>query len=231
MLRIIIFIIFVVGSVTGLAQNNLEGVYFSNENSACKVGITDNRFYYVESLPKWTNDTLADFEWKRVNEEFIRVYFPNISYDYNMKINTKIRQSYDSSIVDNCVIFRFSMNNTKNLDVSVSAKYKNEESVSYDFIYSNDNHEIVVPSPVSTFYFSISTPISNIQMHDSLGGYYGSNYFSSLHYEIKSAKINLVEVHIPFDYSYFEKYYTVGEFVRVHNDTLSWKGRTFVKSK
>lgn len=231
MLRNIICAILVICSGTGLAQNNLEGVYFNNENSACKVGITGNRFYYVESLPKWTNDTLADFKWKKVNEQFIKVYISDICYDYNMKKNTRIRQMHDSSLGEKRVVFRFYMNNTKSLDVILYATYKDEESKRYDFIYSNDNREIVVTSPVSTFYFSISTPISNIQMHDSLGGYYGSNYFSSLHYEIKSAKINLVEVHIPFDYSYFEKYYTVGEFVRVHNDTLSWKGRTFVKSK
>ncbi len=233
MLRIIICVIFVAVSATGLAQENFEGVYFCNENRACKVVITGDKFYYVESLPKWTNDTLADFYWKRVNDRFIKVYISDICYDYDMRRSTKTQQFYDSLLPQSHIRFRFFMNETKDLKVFLHIVEKDGKYISktYDFIYSNDNREIVVPKPGTKFSFTIEEHISNIQMHDSLGVYYGSNFFYRADEYIKSQNINLIEIHIPFDYSYFEKYYTVGEFVRVHNDTLTWKGRTFVKSE
>ena len=259
------FIIFIAPTIVQ-GQNSICGIYYNDKNHACKVNITNENFYYIESLPVWTNDTLADFEWRKVGNEFIEINSKCNIYEIlgNIIKASKIIQTYDSSLNTDCIKFRIILPKTKPVVLNIYRGHSDENRLkdahkeeirfpegaqlysgnkfreSIDSILNGNTSAYYIDSlysqeciyPKRMTYFNITIePIQYPILHDTVGMYYGYDLFDIAFDKKLDSNANSVEIFNPFDYSYFEKYYTDGEFVRVHNDTLTWKGRTFVKSK
>ena len=104
-------------------RDSICGTYYDDMNRTCRINITNDRFYYMESQPVWTGDTLADFEWERAGSQFIEIKYPYKLWGQNIMEATKIVQSYDSSINADSVKFRIVMPETKRMCISVSCGF------------------------------------------------------------------------------------------------------------
>ena len=226
-----ILILFWLFSLCAYNQKDFTGTYYDIRDNGYNVSITSNRFYYIEPNAGWCNDTLAECTWKRKNEQFIEIrsspdYF-NLPFE-----NMNVAVSIDSCISPDSIKMVFSIPYTKsNLNIRISGVY-DERGLYKRNIYSGSRCEFMLPKPNGRISYIGIEAIKDMREHDSDGKFYGffdfPVYFS---YNESWIGANYYEINIPLDNSYFEKYYIRKEFVRVHNDTLTWKGRTFVKLK
>ena len=112
--------------------------------------------------------------------------------------------------------------------IEYHAKNKIEE-----IIYPTDS--IVWISKKTDYFSYFIKPADTLpKMHDPIGLFYGVREFPNFGSDINDNIrffTNAIDIEVPLDDSYFERYYIEGEYVRVHNDTISWKGRSFVKKQ
>lgn len=229
MKKIIVFVSILFSVVKIEAQGNIYGVYNNETDSLCKIEISKDRFYYIESLPIWANDTLAECMWRRVSEQFIEIKYPYPSERYKILENTEKIQSWDTTrFMKKRIKFRFSIPYVvKPIRISVFNSENHNDSV--EFVYSESQNEVIFPNRMEKFDLAITQDGFNMPLHDKMGLFYGVGAYWDFENEIVP-DANLINIHIPLDDSFFEKYYILkGEFVRVNNDTITWKGRNFIK--
>ena len=206
-----------------------EGVYYDVKNNGYRISLTGNRFYYIEPNAGWANDTLAICKFDIVDEEFIYIKYPHLIYEASVILGTKIKSYRGFFWPRKNIRVRFSFPNTKTkLRIEYHAKNKIEE-----IIYPTDS--IVWISKKTDYFSYFIKPADTLpKMHDPIGLFYGVREFPNFGSDINDNIrffTNAIDIEVPLDDSYFERYYIEGEYVRVHNDTISWKGRSFVKKQ
>lgn len=220
--------------VSNNLHNTIKGLYHDINNSMNKVLITDDRFYYMESEAGWSNDTLAVCSWIQIDDQFIEIKLTENYADLPFK-NMNVSTAVDSCLSADSIRFVFSIPYTKSeLNIVISGTQKGfSKQVIEMIVYSKDKSEFVFPNNWAHIDYIQITPRENKKEHASFGRFYGLSEFTVyFRKDVITQNINVCIINIPLHNSYFEKYYIKNcEYVRVHNDTISWKGRTFVKRK
>lgn len=217
--------------------SDIIGAYHNVDNKEYKIFITDDRFYYLESNASWSNDTLAECIWTRINDQFIEIKSVE-DYTYTLFSNMDFTISVDSCVKTDSIKFVFSIPYTKSdLKIVIAGLYREKFRYSLTnkrekFIYSQNNRVFMISNDLVRIEYILISPCDAVKEHDSYGRFYGIPNFVFFCDDKIPPHINDIRINIPLDNSYFEKYYIKNsEFVRVHNDTVSWKGRTFVRSE
>lgn len=98
----------------------------------------------------------------------------------------------------------------------------------FELNYSNDKKEINIPDNTTSISFYISPDY--IIPHTPNGSFYGLVAFDSMiDYTIDNG-VNCIEIEIPaINNSFFQTYYIKGDYARIKNDSIIWKGQVYKK--
>jgi hypothetical protein len=215
-------------SIALFGQKDISGIY-TNE-AGMKIKVDDNLFYYMgHNSPEigfiiYYNDTLAKCTYNWINDQFIEL---NSIDDYTSILKS---MRFTQSIIDksnDSILIKFIVpyNRRGKLQIEIYADYKGP----YKLEYSQKNQEINIPSNVKEIMFSISPEY--LLESGFEGQCYGRIRFNSIEYFIEK-NINYIEIEIPtIDNSFFEKYYIKGEYARITQGKIEWKGEVFRKIK
>lgn len=221
----IIILLFNLVSIYSFGQQDLSGVYFSE--SGTKIEINKNKFIYTEHythLPIWYNDTLAECTIKRIDANFIELNSTSPHQIVYQRL--KVLQFSDSTVNDSIKVSFSIPYQRNNLEISV---FTNTFKI-FDLNYSQNRRELMLPKDVKVITFTVS-PGQYFTPHGVDGTFFGILYYSSIEYTIEKG-INHIEIKIPaIDDSFFEKYYVKGDYARVTNNSITWKGKVYKKSK
>ncbi|MDR1654305.1 MAG: hypothetical protein LBS01_11810 [Prevotellaceae bacterium] len=224
---IIILFLSVLFFQLSFGQKDLSGIY-TNE-AGMQIIIDGNLFYYrIPNAPEvgfivFYNDTLAECTIKRIDKNFIEI---NSEPPWYKVINSlKLCQSIDTTITSDSIKVSFAVPYDRS---SLTISLFTDEFKQFDLNYSENNKSLMLPNNTKTITFSV-LPEAHLALHSPEGLFYGVLYYSSIKYDI-GKHINRVEIEIPaIDNSFFEKYYVKGEYARVRQNKIEWKGETFVK--
>jgi hypothetical protein len=225
MKKISLLILFVLYCYFVYGQRNLTGIYINKWGD--KIEIKRNRLNYkiADNLecPFFYNDTLAKCVFKWVDDNFIEL---NSTSPYVIACQgLKVIQSTDSIVTDSIQV-SFSIPSQNHLKASITTNaFK-----TYNLNYSKNSRELMLPKGTKSISFSIS-PDAYFTPHSIDGLYYGVLLFSSIEYSIER-KTNHINIEIPaIDDTFFERYYVKGDYAKISNDSITWKGIVFVKKE
>ena len=206
-------------------KKDISGVYFSE--SGTKIEIIGNHLNYIipqVHSPVWSNDTLAKCTFKWVDANFIELNStpPNILALEELKVS----QFSDSTVNDSLKVSFLIPYQRSNLKISIYTNMFKR----FGFIYSKSNRELMLPNNVESIAFYIVP--ERMMSHTSDGLFYGVVGFGSYQEHKIEKNINHVSIEIPaIDDSFFERYYVKGDYAKISNDTITWKGEVFLKKK
>ncbi len=219
----LLFILFIFYSFIISAQNKLYGRYYSE--SGVYFEIKDDKFKLImlnSAINGFYSDILAEGTMKYIDNSFIELN-SLISPVYEIFRTLKITQS-EQGLMDNDIEIKFLIPYKRD---SLRIAIYTDKFKTFKFSYSDYNKSIIIPKGVNSFSFMIEP--ENIITHNFDGTYYGVLSLNSLEYNIEK-EIKLIEVNIPaLDDSFFEKYYLKGDYVRIVNKSIIWKGEVFNK--
>jgi len=205
-------------------QKDLSGVYYGS--SGGKIEIKGNEFYFIVPsycVSVYSNDTLAKCTLKLV--DFNLIELNSVPAYVIAHQGLKVEKFYDSTIKDSIKISFSIPYNWHNLEILVFT----DTNKTFRLNYSSNNKELFLPRNTRTIDFSISPVMYTPHSPDGL--YFGVLYYPSVEYTIEN-KYNHISIDIPsIDNAFFERYYIKGEYAKVSNDTIIWKGKIFIKQK
>lgn len=219
----LLFILFIFYSLIITAQNKLYGRYYSE--SGTYFEIKDDKFKLImpnSAMNGFYSETLAEGSVKYINSSFIELN-SLISPIYEAFRTLKISQS-KQGFMNNDIEVKFLIPHKRD---SLRIIIYTDKFKTFKFSYSDHNKSIIIPKGVNSFSFMIEP--ENIMTHNFDGTYYGVLSLNSLEYNIEK-EINLIEVNIPdLDDSFFEKYYLKGDYARIVDKSIIWKGEVYNK--
>lgn len=196
-----------------------------NQSGMC-IEIKGNQFKFFipeSEHPTYINDTLAACTMNKISADLIEINSVP-AYVAGLK-GFRVVQYVDSNKTDSVKV-TFSIPYTRsNLDVSVFS-----ERFRLTLSYCKNRKFLFIPKNCKEISILVS-PGNNIIPHSFDGSYYGVLFFSYYEYSIKD-HCDSISVEIPaIDDSFFEKYYIKGEYARIVNETIIWKGDKFVRKE
>ncbi len=208
---------------SSLGQKKIAGVYLSK--SGTKIEIKGNEFVYIEphiENPVWYNDTLLRCSFRLVDDGLIELN--SIAPHLIVQRSLKVIQSLDPTVKDSIRVSFKIPYQRHNLDICIFTN----DIKTVDLSYSKNNRIVVLPGNTKKIGFSISPGIY-LTPHSVDGLYYGILYYSSIDYSVET-HTNRIDIEIPaIDDSFFEKYYLKGDYARIVNKSIIWKGEVYRK--
>jgi len=220
MKKLILFVLIICSTYIFGQKNNIDGIYFTKYKGEY-IEIKKDVFIYVTLQNTiYINDTLAKCKINRISNDFIEINSDMPAYI--ARKSTEIIQSMDTTVKDSIKVI-FSIPYEWKLDIEIINKHNFKK---YFLMYPNAK-EIMLPQDIKVISFLLEPYHKNMT---SLEGFdYGIRHYYSLEYNIKES-INKIEIKIPaIDNGFFERNYVKGEYVRVLNNTLIWRGTVFKK--
>lgn len=207
-------------------KKDISGTYFSKFGTKIEIIGNDLNYIIPQIQPPvvWGNDTLAKctFKWVDTNLIELNSTSPNILVLKGLKVV----QFSDSTINDSIKVSFLIPHQRWNLKISVYTNNFKE----FNFIYSKNSRDLMLPNNVESITFSIEP--ERIMPHTSDGQFYGIVAFSSFQeYQIEK-NTNHISIEIPaIDDSFFERYCVTGDYAKISENTITWKGEVFKKKK
>jgi hypothetical protein len=193
------------------------------------IKIEEDRFYLI--IPQsqfghilWFTDTLAigTFEW--VDDNLIEI---NSTPPHNIvrQKGLNVVQSWDSTVTDNIKVL-FSIPYRRSLEISVIA----DDFKAFELTYSKNNRDVMLPNNTEMITFSIVP--KHVRSHTNDGLFYGIVEFNSFQEIQIRENVNHILIEIPaMNDSFFERYYIKGDYARISDDTIIWKGEVFRRER
>lgn len=206
-----------------MAQNNsITGNYFNESDYCLQIKKDSFKLVVQHTSPLMRSSEIwAEGVLKRINKDFIELNTINIPWEKVQK-TIEVIQKRESYINDIEIKFTIPYNRT-DLEITIY----DEDFNSYMYIYSKNNNKIKIPKTESISFYIV--PV-NLLPHTPQGNFYGIIGFDSMiEYQIKEG-MNNIEFIIPaIDDSFFERYNIVGDYARILNDSIIWKGDIYIK--
>jgi hypothetical protein len=205
-------------------NRNISGTYVSEYGT--KIEISNNEFFYIvpqDHSPFWYNDTLAVCTFDFEDDSFI-----SLKTVHPIALALKdmtIVQMCDTTLDDNVLKVSFNMPYQKtNLIIELFTNTYHE----FSFDYSTSNQSMMIPEKVKTVSFYI-TP-ERITPHRASGLFYGVIGVESFQDFTINENVNSILFELPaINDSFFENYYLNNDYVKISNDTITWKGDAYIK--
>jgi len=223
--------------ISSFAQKNINGVYY--DGNGRRLEVFNNKFLYAMSwhdLATWYSDIIAEASFTWVNDDFIELHAVStkskidsalsIIKTYNPKQKNGIRVTFSIPELRHRKLKVTIYRTTKN-DLNNFRKIR-ERRFSYQggdgiktFRFSNKKNWLK---------FSIVPAYYRPNTIDEGDGYYNSYIEYSIPYEVLGDSINNVAITVTnFDDAYFGRNEINGEYVKIEDDKLIWRGRTYTK--
>ena len=211
-------LIFVLYPFFTVAQSDFDGVYYHKGYNEI-IKISGNKFEYIVPQTDWTrifvNDTLAVCKFA---QQFIELN--SYSYYDDMRDNTRIILSEDTSVDRDSVVFHFTIPKRYYYRITI-----NTFDVDYSYVLSYES-DTIIPKNFKKMSFDIYVSV----LPQELPLKFSLMIYSSPIYSVPT-NVNNIQVNIPeyYYYKYFESYYIKGDYVNIRNDTIRWRGQDFIK--
>lgn len=221
------FTIYILCNVTILAQVDLSGNYRYETGIMLKIEKDTFRLIMPNNARNgWYTEIMAEGEIKQINSSLIELNTgENVIWDVMRSV--VVTQQLVDSIDTDSIKVRFSIPNySGKLKVSV---YTDTSDI-FNLEYSDKNKELNIPKDTETFFFYI-TP-DYLHSHTPMNSFYGVIGFDPMEeYQVDNS-VNFIEIKIPnLTDIFFERYHIEGDYARVVNDSIIWKGKVYKKIK
>ena len=246
MKKLLLFVTLGLLCAQSYAGHNIIGVYYNS--NGIRLEVFEDKFSMLHA-PEMTDSIpviYADASYVWVNDNFIRLVQPSVKSLIDEGV--RVVQSKDESVKDS-ILVTLSLPNIKTTgDIAtnvVAIFIKDYNSYwdgkgpwwkTYELAWTEDTDygSVMIPLypnlPVN-FEIIISPFKKKTLPVDSESGYYSS--FTSYSYKLKwrnEDEINRIDITIPYlDNYFFGRYYVDGDYVRIEDDKLYWRGRVFEK--
>ena len=199
---------------------DISGTYYNE--SGFRIEIFGNEFNCIVTHPHarfWSIDTLAKCTFKWIDDSFIELNTPLPDIVGNEGL--KVVQSADSSSSLDSIKLSFKIPYQRGLRISVCT------NPGFGYFFQS-KREFVIPKTVKSFSFTIFN--EQIKPHTVNCLFYGAIDFNPLRkYQIEE-NTNHISIEIPaLDDSFFERFFLEGDYARVSENTITWKGEVFHK--
>ena len=199
---------------------DISGTYYNE--SGFRIEIFGNEFNCIVTHPHarfWSIDTLAKCTFKWIDDSFIELNTPLPDIVGNEGL--KVVQSADSSSSLDSIKLSFKIPYQRGLRISVCT------NPGFGYFFQSKS-EFVIPKTVKSFSFTIFN--EQIKPHTVNCLFYGAIDFNPLRkYQIEE-NTNHISIEIPaLDDSFFERFFLEGDYARVSENTITWKGEVFHK--
>lgn len=237
MIRLIFVICGILCNFTVFAQKNLDGIYYSSDESYIKIE-KDSFWLIIPDMNIWHTEIMAKGTIKPVGKSFIEINTEDPHRD--ILTNMKIVQTIDSIVKDSIEVeFHIPLFDSEVI-INLFTSFCEEDSPKYyhadmhktfSISYSSCNQRIILPANVVTIRgFSIKP--KNIIVHNLEGYFYGINYYYYRKAFYLQKDVNHIDIYLPtMDDAFFEKYYIIGDYAQIKGDCIIWKGTEYRKSK
>jgi hypothetical protein len=214
-------------------KKNISGEYF-NESGSRIIVITNDSiilksppFSLYERIPERVFAE-ATFKWVDKNLIEINSTPPYILINEGMLFEVSVNPTITDSIK---LSFSFPNYNSCYYNNEIALKLLIFSDNDYNFIYSEDNKEFTVPAPKISDYILIYIYNPIYDYDEELdGAFYGFRYIPIV-YTIEG-NVNHISIEIPaIDDAFFMKYFIKGEYARVIDNKIYWKGEVFIKQE
>ncbi|MDR2954998.1 MAG: hypothetical protein LBV43_07950 [Prevotella sp.] len=218
-------IILMVFSELLIAQRkDLSGNYYNESEFCFQIEKDTFRFIVEDNSPRSrASDIWASGIIKRIDDSFIELNTINTPLE---KVHKSMNIIQKKEGIGDSLKIKFVLPYTyTKLRMGI---YTDEYNI-YEFIYSEKNKEIIIPMAKSVAFTIMPEYLVS---HTSEGSFYGIVAFDPLlEYEI-DAGMDCIEFEIPaIDNSFFETYYIKGDYARIMNGNIIWKGEVYKKQK
>ena len=224
---LVFFTVTVLYSTVVLAQTNISGTYV--DQYGMTLILDDGHFKLIQPTPArrgFYSEVLAEGVFEQVDKslaEFNSLNNPAFEATRSMKVTQRTGPVAADSI-ELCFSIPYRKSGLK-IFVDTTDPYK-----SFVLNYSAKNNVLYIPGNVKSFFLSVIPEY--LPPHTAAGQFYGVVEFSALEAYDVAKNANRIDIEIPaLDDAYFEKYYVKGDYVRVMENALIWKGELFVKKK
>ena len=215
---------------------NLSGVYY--DNTGRRLELFNDKFLFVahpDSSWQWYDTIYAEATYSREDEQFIQLHAesPYAKIERTIEYSSMIDESKPDSID-----FYLNLPNIGKLKlkgkIRAIADFSHTDYYCINFDYSpGDTIQTKLPpgKQILKIELYLAEPITPIPP-DSVENIHFGPCNIYLIFIIPEDNTSQYSVTIPgLNPSYFGRYSVNGEYVRIKQDTLIWRGRTFVKSK
>lgn len=206
-----------------LSQKKIDGKYYHEYGTY--IEIIDDHFKMISPNSNvYYSNILAEGIIKPVDKNFIELNSQEEPFIEATK-SLKIKKETDASLSNDSLKIKFSIPYTNdNLIIIIfTPNFKQ-----FRFNYSSTQSEFTIPFQGGSISFLIYP--SYTVPHTPEGSFYGVLEYNTLEFDIKR-NINYVEVDIPaINNSFFEKYYFNGEYARIIDNKIIWKGKVYKKA-
>lgn len=226
MRKIVLLGLCIICSNVAIAQkNDITGIYY-NKSGYCLQLRSDSIKLLVSQVSPLTRSSDLWFEGKyeRVNKNFIEINSINNPWQEVQKtIEVTQKKKSDKNNIEVKFLIPYSRSD---LNITI---YTNNDFNSYEFIYSANNHNIIIPKTKKISFYIVP---EYLIPHTPIGAFYGIIAFDSMvDYTIED-DMDYVEISIPaMSNSFFETYYIEGDYARIVDDDIIWKGEVYKKAK
>ena len=213
--------------ITLFGQKDISGTYYNEYGVS--IRIDNNKFTYIfpqTHSPIYSSDTLAECTIERVDNNFIEIN--SISPLLSLLNGLEMNQKYDKTINDSIkVVFKIPYN-LNSLTISIATDLAFQKL--FEFDYSKSHNSIMLPKTTTFFLIGFTPQLSSIRTHYSDGLSYGIVKIEPLlSCTVEDGK-NIIAIDIPtLVDSFFEKYYIKGEYARISNKMIKWRGELYIK--
>lgn len=215
------------------STDDLSGRYY-DESGVC-FEINKDQFKlttHLSPLPAiWEMEVMASGTVERIDNSLIELNSyetPATTVARDLKIiRTTEIEPQDSIEIKFSIPFK-SLPKYSKLNITLFPGNISPYNKECSFDYSMTNTTIRVPNTVKSF--SLYIVPEWLFPHTSMGAFYGIMTFYSFEEYIVGEGINHIEIEIPvMDLDFFQRYYVVGEYARVTENSITWKGVTYRK--
>lgn len=205
-------------------QKKIDGKYY--DESGFYIEVVDKHFKM--SLPNYArngynSEILAEGIIQPINGSFIELNSlkdPFLEASKTLKIREEANHFISNDSLKIKIIIPYTMGNL--IIMAFTSNFKQNK-----FYYSSQQTEFTIPFQGGNISFQIYPDY--IMPHTAEGSFYGILEYNTLDFTLEKG-INYIEINIPtIDNSFFEKYYIKGEYARIIDDNIIWKGKVFKK--
>lgn len=231
--RILLALTAIVCYYTGYSKAKIDGVYY--DTAGLKLVVCQKKFIIIDEKRGNSSPVVfADYFW--VDDNFIKLR--NGHFFKALKKNMVIKKTRTQSCGDSISVgFKFKDSGEYEFEVTVwcDLGYRVHSGSSfkyYSFIYSHNDetNRVIVPQKIRSLGIYVSPKSVKPLSVDSLTGYYsGFKTYSINHIHI-GKKLDSIDIELRGLDEFFGRQYVDGDYVRVVDDKLYWRGRVFEKS-
>ena len=223
--KTIVTILLLIYSLSSFCQENIEGMYYQIGRETFEIR-KDSFIMTIpwDVLPAARESMVVVGKVEQIDSNLLKLNSVENDIHKNISMVQSVKEYKNDS-----VRIRFHIPSERDLIIKLSSSKKRTPK---DFILhyrKGSSEEIVIPKNARIEHYTIRE--DNVVPHKVFGVFYGKLETMLTLKDIEEWA-DSIDISIPdIDDMYFYQYYVVDEYARLSGDTISWKGRKYIKNK